>query len=158
MNLLHLEYFYTVAKEGGYLRASEKLRIQQPAISRMVAQLEDYFGFKLFERLGRNVRLTEKGQEVFESCKRIFGEVEGLQMSLGKISGEAKGPLMIAASEAISSHLLPGVLSTFLPQRPKLYPNIFSGPASMLMKKMEEGDIELGLFFHTPDISDKLVI
>ncbi|KYG61649.1 hypothetical protein AZI86_18295 [Bdellovibrio bacteriovorus] len=158
MNLLHLEYFYTVAKEGGYLRASEKLRIQQPAISRMVAQLEDYFGFKLFERLGRNVRLTEKGQEVFESCKRIFGEVEGLQMSLGKISGEAKGPLMIAAAEAISSHLLPGILSTFLAQRPKLYPNIFSGPASMLMKKMEEGDIELGLFFHIPDISDKLVI
>lgn len=158
MNLLHLEYFYTVAKEGGYLRASEKLRIQQPAISRMVAQLEDYFGFKLFERLGRNVRLTEKGQEVFESCKRIFGEVDHLKMSLGKISGEAKGPLMIAASEVISSHLLPGLLGDFLSERKKLYPHIFSGPASMLMKKIEEGEMELGLFFHIPDVSEKLVI
>ena len=157
MNLLHLEYFYTVAKEGGYLRASEKLRIQQPAISRMVAQLEDYFGFKLFERLGRNVRLTEKGQEVFESCKRIFGEVEQLKMSLGKISGECRGPLLLASSDVIASHLLPDVLETFLPTRPKLYPNIFSGPASLLMKKIEEGDIELGLFFHTPDMPDKLI-
>lgn len=158
MNLLHLEYFYTVAKEGGYIRASEKLRIQQPAISRMVAQLEDYFGFKLFERIGRNVRLTEKGQEVFESCKRIFGEVDQLKMSLGKISGECKGPLLIASSEAIASHLLPDVLASFLRDRPKLYPNIYSGPASMLMKKIEEGDIELGLFFHVPEVSEKLVI
>lgn len=158
MNLLHLEYFYTVAKEGGYLRASEKLRIQQPAISRMVAQLEDYFGFELFERLGRNVRLTSKGQEVFEACKRIFGEVDDLKMSLGKISGEAKGPLMIGAAEAISSHLIPEVLATFLPERPQIYPHIFSGPASMLMKKIEEGDMELGLFFHTPEVSERLVI
>jgi DNA-binding transcriptional LysR family regulator len=147
-----------VAKEGGYLRASEKLRIQQPAISRMVAQLEDDFGFELFERIGRNVRLTEKGQEVFESCKKIFGEVDELKMSLGKISGEAKGPLLIASSEAISSHLLPSVLGDFLKARPKLYPNIFSGPASMLLKKIEEGEIELGFFFHTPELSEKVAL
>lgn len=66
MNLLHLEYFYTVAKEGGFLRASEKLRINQPAISRMVANLEDYFGFKLFEKVGRNVRLTSRGEKKSE--------------------------------------------------------------------------------------------
>jgi DNA-binding transcriptional LysR family regulator len=158
MNLLHLEYFYTVAKEGGFLRASEKLRIQQPAISRMVGQLEDYFGFKLFERLGRNVRLTEKGQQVFESCKNIFGEVDELKMSLGKISGEAKGPLNIASAEAISSHLLPLILPKLLSERPKLHPNIFSGPASMLLKKIEDGDMELGLFFHVPELSEKVVI
>ena len=158
MNLLHLEYFYTVAKEGGYLRASEKLRIGQPAISRMVAQLEDYFGFKLFEKVGRNVRLTNKGEEVFENCKRIFGEVKTLQDNIGKISGECKGPLLIAAAEPIASHYLPKKLTLLLKQHPQMYPNLFSGPATMLLKKIESGEIEIGLFFHIPDLSDKLII
>lgn len=158
MNLLHLEYFYTVAKEGGYLRASEKLRIQQPAISRMVAQLEDYFGFPLFEKVGRNVRLTGQGEEVFESCKRIFGEVEQLKLSIGKISGECQGPLLLAAAEPIASHFLPDRISRLLKKHPKIYPNIFSGPASLLLKKIENGDIELGLFFHIPELSEKVVI
>lgn len=158
MNLLHLEYFYTVAKEGGYLRASEKLRIGQPAISRMVSQLEDYFGFKLFEKLGRNVRLTAKGQEVFENSKKIFSEVDSLKAGIGKISGECKGPLLIAASEPIASHFLPGRVATLLQAHPQVYPNIYSGPCSMLLKKIEHGEIELGLFFHIPALSDKLVV
>lgn len=156
MNLLHLEYFYTVAKEGGFLRASERLRIQQPAISRMVSQLEDYFGFSLFEKVGRNVRLTVQGQEVFENCTRIFGEVDSLKLSIGKISGECKGPLLIAAAEPIASSYLPAKLAAFLKNHPKVYPNIFSGPASMLLKKIESGEIEMGLFFHIPDLSEKL--
>lgn len=156
MNLLHLEYFYTVAKEGGFLRASEHLRIQQPAISRMVSQLEDYFGFPLFEKVGRNVRLTAQGQEVFENCSRIFGEVDALKLSIGKISGECKGPLLIAAAEPLASSYLPVKLTALLKDHPKVHPNIFSGPASMLLKKIESGEIEMGLFFHIPDLSEKL--
>jgi DNA-binding transcriptional LysR family regulator len=88
MNLLHLQYFYVVAKEQGFTQASRALRIQQPAISRMVKLLEEDFGFKLFEKVGRNVQLTKAGSEVFEHCKNIFGGVEDLKQSLGKISGD----------------------------------------------------------------------
>ena len=158
MNLLHLEYFYTVAKEGGFLRASEKMRINQPAISRMVANLEDYFGFKLFEKVGRNVRLTSRGEMVFENCKRIFAEIEDLKLSVGKISEVCKGPLLVAASEPIASHFLPEKIAKLLQQYPDIYPNIFSGPASMILKKIEAGDIEFGLFFHTPELSDRLCV
>lgn len=158
MNLLHLEYFYYVAKEGGFLRAAEKLRIQQPAISRMVASLEDYFGFKLFEKIGRNVRLTPQGEEVFESCKKIFSDVEELKQSVGKISGEHKGSLLIGASEPIASHYLPPKIAALVKQHPKLYPNIYSGPASILLKKIENGDLEVGIFFHIPTLSEKLII
>ncbi len=158
MNLLHLEYFYNVAKEGGFLRASEKMRIQQPAISRMVANLEDYFGFKLFEKIGRNVRLTARGQDVFESSKKIFSDVEELKLSIGKISGECKGSLLIVAAEPIASHFLPDKITDFLKSHPKVYPNIFSGPSSMGLKSIESGEIELGLFFHVPLLSEKLVI
>lgn len=158
MNLLHLQYFYVVAKEQGFTRASEVLRIQQPAISRMVGQLEDSLGLKLFEKVGRNVQLTRQGVEVFESCKRIFGEVEALESSLGKISGEVKGPLVLAASEPIASHFIPAILDGYLQTHPQVYPSIFSGPSSMMFERMQKGEIEFGVFFHIPDLPEKLEI
>lgn len=158
MNLLHLEYFYTVAKEGGFIKASKALRIQQPAISRMVSQLEDSFGFKLFEKVGRNVQLTSKGALVFEKCKLIFGEVSALKISLGEISGECSGPLNLAATEAIASHLLPKTLSSFHAAYPKVYPSFYSGVASMLLESIGSGSLEMGLFFHIPELPEKLII
>lgn len=158
MNLLHLHYFYVVAKEDGFTNASQALRIQQPAISRMVKLLEEDFGFKLFEKIGRNVQLTKQGHEVFEHCKVIFGNVEMLKHSLGKMSGECKGPLNIAAAEPIASHFLPRMMGEYLEKHPLVHPNIFSGAASMLFEKIIQGDIEFGMFYHAPELPDKLEI
>jgi DNA-binding transcriptional LysR family regulator len=158
LNLLHLQYFYTVARENGFTKASKTLRIQQPAISRMVKLLEEDLEFKLFEKVGRNVQLTPQGIEVFEYCKKIFGTVEELRQSVGQINDECKGPLLLAASEPIASHFIPQIMSDYKAQYKKVYPNIFSGPASILFDKIIRGEIELGLFFHTPEIPEKLEI
>ncbi len=158
MNLLHLQYFYTVAKERGFTNASKALRIQQPAISRMVKLLEEDLGFKLFEKIGRHVQLTKEGAEVFEYCKSIFGRVDDLKQSLGKISGENKGPVLLGASEPIASHFLPSVVKVYLSNFPEVYPNIYSGPASLLFETLVKGEIEFGLFFHIPELPEKLEI
>lgn len=158
MNLLHLHYFYTVAKEGGFLKASKLLRIQQPAISRMVHQLEDDMGIKLFERVGRNVQLTAQGSEVFESSKRIFAEVDSLKLSVGQLSHEKQGPLLLAAAEPVASHYIPSILNSYMEEHPKVYPQIFSGPAGMLFDKLLNGSLELGLFFHIPELPERLEI
>lgn len=151
-------HFYIVARERGFTKASRLLRVQQPAISRMVNQLEDHFGFKLFERVGRNVQLTPRGREVFERCKAIFEEVENLEKTVGSLSGECQGPLAIAAAEPIASHLIPEVLEPLLIQYPQLYPSIYSGPASMLLDRIGNGELEFGLFFHIPHLPPKLRI
>jgi len=158
MNLLHLEYFYTVAKEQGFTNASKVLRIQQPAISRMVKQLEDNFGFPLFERLGRNIRLTKQGEEVFLQCRRIFDEVDGLKNSIGLIGGECSGPLHIGAAEPIAGHVIPKALAKMLKEHPKVYPSIFSGPSAILFDRIISGELEFGLFFHIPDLPVKLTM
>lgn len=158
MNLLHLQYFYIVAQERGFTNASKRLRIQQPAISRMVKLLEDDLGFKLFEKVGRNVQVTRAGLEVFDYCKRIFGTVDELQQSVGRIAGECKGPLLVAAAEPIASHFLPIRLKDFLIEHPQVHPHIFSGPASMLFEQIKKGEIEFGLFFHVPDLPNELEI
>lgn len=158
MNLLHLHYFYMVAKEGGFTKASKVLRIQQPAISRMVGQLEDSMGFQLLERVGRNVQLTLKGKEVFEHSKKIFSDVEILQSAIGQMKGPPQGPLIFGASEPISSHLVPEIFEKILSQNPELYPNVYSGPASMLFDQIKSGELEFGLFFHVPELPNGLKV
>lgn len=158
MNLLHLEYFYFVAKEGGFTKASQALRIQQPAISRMVKQLEDSMGFALFERVGRNVQLTERGRDVFVRSRRIFEDVENLKNSVQQLAGVPGGPLSFGATEPIASHFVPAVLQPLLKESPTLYPLIYSAPASVLVDKIKKGELEFGLFFHSPHLPAQLKV
>lgn len=72
LNYHHLRYFYAVAKEGSLARAADKLRVSQPSISEQIRELEGALGEKLFQREGRNNKLTDAGQVVFGYAEDIF--------------------------------------------------------------------------------------
>lgn len=72
LNYHHLLYFYVVAKEGSIARASGELRLTQPTISAQLRMLENNFGDKLFNRVGRRLELTESGKAVFSYAEEIF--------------------------------------------------------------------------------------
>ena len=79
INYKHLRYFWTVAREGGITRASERLHLTPQTISGQLSQLEDYLGASLFTRVGRNLELTETGRLVLSYADEIFslgGELE----------------------------------------------------------------------------------
>lgn len=72
LNYHHLRYFWTVAREGSLASAAARLHISQSAISEQIGELEDALGEKLFQREGRNNRLTDAGQVVFGYAEEIF--------------------------------------------------------------------------------------
>ncbi len=73
LNYHHLYYFWTVAREKSFTRASGKLRIAQSAVSMQVAQLENFLGKKLILRAtSKKLSLTEEGQAVFDQAEEIF--------------------------------------------------------------------------------------
>jgi LysR family transcriptional regulator, transcriptional activator of nhaA len=72
LNYHHLRYFWTVAKEGGLTRAAAKLHVSQPTISAQIQSLEGVLGEKLFRRAGRNLALTDVGQQVLGYAEEIF--------------------------------------------------------------------------------------
>lgn len=79
INYKHLHYFWTVAREGGITRASERLHLTPQTISGQLSLLEDHFGTPLFVRVGRNLELTETGRLVLSYADEIFslgGELE----------------------------------------------------------------------------------
>jgi DNA-binding transcriptional LysR family regulator len=75
MELRHLRYFVAVGEEQHYGRASRRLRVAQPALSRQIQDLEEEIGFKLFERLPRGVKLNPSRQAVSGGARRILQEV-----------------------------------------------------------------------------------
>ncbi len=79
INYKHLHYFWSVAKEGGVARASERLNLTPQTISGQITVLENYLGVVLFNRVGRNLELTETGRLILSYADEIFslgGELE----------------------------------------------------------------------------------
>src|ERR1700746_2506606 len=72
MELRHLRYFVAVGEEQHYGRASRRLRVAQPALSRQIQDLEEELGFKLFERLPRGVKLSAAGELFLQDARRIL--------------------------------------------------------------------------------------
>ncbi len=88
INYHHLFYFWTVVKEGGIARASEKLHLTQPTISAQIAQFEQTIGHALFDRVGKSLLLTETGRDVYDYAEEIFSIGRELTQYL---SGRAVG-------------------------------------------------------------------
>ena len=159
MELNHLKYFYFVAKEGGFSKASRVLKIAQPSITKTVKTLEASLDVKLFERDGRGVQLTKRGSDLFRKCEIIFDQVDRILADDGSPSTtKVKGSLSICAAEPIASYILPAVLKPFLANFPEVYPQILSTTAAEAVRLLAQKKIDFALLFHAPDLPDTIKI
>jgi LysR family transcriptional activator of nhaA len=101
LNYHHLRYFREVAHEGNLTRAAARVNLAQSALSSQIRTLEDRLGHPLFERVGRQLRLTEVGRIVLDHADRIFGTGEELIATL-KRSGAVAPPLRVGALSTLS--------------------------------------------------------
>ena len=90
MELRHLRYFVAVAEEGSFIRAANRLRVAQPALSKQIRDLEREVGVKLFERLPRGARVTRGGEQflnnarnALESAARAIATARGADAGTG---------------------------------------------------------------------------
>lgn len=90
LNYHHLLYFWTAAREGSITAASKALNLSQPALSTQIRALEESLGERLFEKSGRNLRLTEAGRLAFRYADEIFALGQEFQQALkGRPTGRA---------------------------------------------------------------------
>jgi LysR family transcriptional regulator, low CO2-responsive transcriptional regulator len=155
MELNHLRHFWSVAKAGGFTTAARQVHVQQPALSRAVRDLEKSLGVVLFEREKRGVRLTKVGKEIFDTCERIFRDVENVRTLADSEKSEVRGELRFAVSSEIASDLMPRVLAKYHRNHPDVWPMMFSGPSTPMLDEIVRGTMELGLFFHLPRMRDE---
>ena len=120
MDNQNLKAFITVAEVGSFSDAAEQLYLTQSAISKRIALLEQQIGKRLFDRIARQVSLTEAGKELLPRARRILQEYENALQAINDLSGEASGTLRLAISHHLGLHRLPPILKQFAQQ----YPNV----------------------------------
>ena len=120
MDNQNLKAFITVANSGSFSESAEQLHLTQSAISKRIAQLEQQIGKKLFDRIARQVTLTEAGAELLPRALRIIQEYEHALQAINDLSGEASGTLRLAISHHLGLHRLPTVLKQFAQKYPKV--------------------------------------
>src|SRR3954470_3517475 len=89
MELRHLRYFVAVAEAENVTRASAKLRVAQPAISRQVRDLEEELGVPLFERSAKSLRLTDPGRIFLEEARAVLQRADDAVKAVQAVGGGA---------------------------------------------------------------------
>jgi len=119
MYAYRLQVFRAVATHGSYSRAArETLHISQPAVSKHVRMLEEELGVELFQRLGKQVELTEAGRIVLDYVEQVWALAEDTRRALLDLQGLQRGTLRLGTSNTSGIYLLPSVLATLTRRYP----------------------------------------
>jgi len=158
MELNWLNYFYEVAKTQNITRASEKMRVSQPAVTKMIKQLEGALGYSLFQKTGRTIRLTSDGQNLFQVCHPIFSQLSKISSLKSEVDFESDEVIRIGASDNISNYVLPRCLKQFQSRFPNIQWNIFTGTSAEIKKRLLSGEIDSGIFYARLSIQEKQLL
>lgn len=120
MELRHLRYFHAVAEHLNFSRASEQLRVAQPALSRQILDLEGEIGARLFDRNRVRVQLTDAGRTFYEHVSKVLAQVDLAVQSVQDASRGAAGRLTICNDWRLSINLIPQSIAEFRARYPRV--------------------------------------
>lgn len=159
MNFTHLFYFKTIAESESMTEAAKKLHVSQPALSKILKQLEDELTVSLFERKGRVLHLNSKGNYYLKIVNTIFKELEEGKKNLVEMALEEEKHLSFGTP---SSRLLEPLFSDYV--RESAEKRTFSikhlSNQQAIKDKLLSQEIDFGLFYypvHHPEIESQLL-
>ena len=118
--LRQLEAFHAVMEQGNVTKAAESLEISQPAVSRLIGDLRQALGFKLFERVNRRLQPTPEAKTLFTEVDRVLGNLNQISKLAHNIHNAKIGHLRLACLPGFATSLLPRLLAGFIKDRPDM--------------------------------------
>lgn len=144
MDLTLLNYFYTVAREGSFMAAAEKLDYAQSNLSMRIKQLEGMTGTELLIRGRNGVTLTEKGQVLYSYADKLLALSEEAESAV-KGAGYSTGRITIAAMESAAVTFLPGLLAKFHKKSPDTSVKVITGTSDAGVRAVLANDADLAV-------------
>lgn len=145
MDISALHAFLAVADSASFSQAAERLFLTQPAVSKRIAALEAELGTPLFDRIGRQVGLTEAGRALLPRARRIIEELEDSRRAIASLSGKVEGRLSFGTSHHIGLHRLPPLLRTYHQRYPQVALDIQFMDSEQACQAVLHGELELGV-------------
>ena len=150
-----LKVFRVVADNLNYRRAADELHITQPAVTAQIRSLEESLGIALFDRVGRETKLTVAGATLLQYVRKIEAVTNDAIAALAPFGGLEGVELSVGASHTIAVYLLPALLPYLLQEWPKLGVHVVSGSTNDVLQALTLHQIGIALIeapAHRPDL------
>ena len=152
--LRQLQIFEAIVRLGSFTRAAEELFLTQPTVSMQTKKLADSMGLPLFEQIGRNVRPTEAGEELYQSVRSMFQTLANLEMKMSDLKGIRRGRLRLGVITT-AQYFTPEVLGEFCQQYPGIEVALKVSNRERVIERINSNEDDLYIMGQTPmDQSD----
>lgn len=158
MKLQQLEYVIEIVDHDNHLSAAAAaMHTSQPGVSRQLQMLESELGIAIFARTkNRIVGLTEPGQIVVATARRILSEAASLARLRSDLASANTGKLTIATTHTHANYVLPKVIKSFITEFPEVELNLLQGDPNSICEMVASGEADLALGTGGPHL-DSLV-
>lgn len=157
MDPSNLHAFLEIARCGSFSQAAHNLHLTQPAISKRIHSLEEDLNIKLFDRIGRQVRLTEAGNALLPRAHQLLTDIEDIRQAVSDISGPISGILKVGTSHHIGLHRLPPILRKFTTDHPQVRLDLRFIDSEEAYESVLSGELELGIVTLPPTPDSRLI-
>ena len=154
MDLNSLNTFIAIAETGSFSETGERLHLTQPAVSKRIAALEQQLNARLFDRVGREVNLTEAGRALLPRAYQLLNVLDDTRRALNNLTGEVSGRLVLATSHHIGLHRLPPLLRAFTRAHPQVALDIQFLDSEVAYEEILHGRAELAVITLAPETAE----
>ena len=144
MTLEQLRVFVAVAERQHVTQAAQALNVAQSAVSHAIATLEAQHAARLFDRVGRNIVLTEAGRIFLDEARAVLARADAAELMLNELGGLKRGTLTVQASQTIASYWLPRHLAAFRRAHPQIGVRLGIGNSAQVVSAVEQRLVEIG--------------
>ena len=145
MELHQLRYFCAVAETGSFSRAAEHSHVSQPSLSQQILKLEAELGARLFDRLGRSVRLTEVGKTFLPRARAVLRELEAARGDVVESKDSISGQVAVGAIPTVAPYFLPPVLASFSKRFSESAVTVIEEITPVLLERLRAGSIDVAI-------------
>lgn len=140
-----LEAFRAVMLTGGMTSAADLVRITQPAVSRLIKDLEEEIGLRLFDRIGNRLRPTREAGILFKEVSRHFNGIQHIEKVASELKKSHMGSLRVACYTAPALSFMSGVIQTFISDRPDVSVYLDTVPSQTVLELVSLQHYDLGI-------------
>jgi LysR family transcriptional regulator, hydrogen peroxide-inducible genes activator len=145
MEFHQLRYVCAIAETNSFSRAAERCRVAQPSLSQQVLKLEEDLGTKLFDRLGRSIRLTEAGRAFLPHARSILSQMETARSSVADKCADVRGSVAVGVIPTIAPYLMPRYTTAFTKKHPEAKLRIVEEITPVLVESLRDLSIDLAI-------------
>jgi LysR family transcriptional regulator, hydrogen peroxide-inducible genes activator len=145
MELHQLRYFCAVAETGSFSRAAEQSHVAQPSLSQQILKLEDELGARLFDRLGRSIRLTDVGKTFLPRARAVLRELEAAKGDVVERKDSVGGAICVGVIPTVAPYFLPPHLTFLTREFPQARLTVVEEITPVLLERLRAGTVDVAI-------------